>query len=779
MSDLHARLKAALAHRYTVGSELGRGGMAVVYQAVDLKHRRTVALKVLHPDLAAALGAERFLREIEIAARLNHPHILPLFDSGEADGILYYVMPKVEGESLEDRLERERQLPMEDAIAIASEVADGLAYAHGQGVVHRDIKPGNILLTGGHAVIADFGIARAISEAGGDRLTETGLAVGSPVYMSPEQALGAEVVDGRSDLYALACVVYEMLAGEPPFTGSTPQMILARKSAQSPPSLQDLRETVPPGLDRVVRKAMARLPADRQGTVEEFAVSLRASRTAAEPVTRRRTIAAGVLTAIVLIAAAVALGRGAGDASGGADLRSIAVMPFAIQSAKADQDVTFFADGVHSDLLTQLSKIDSLTVVSRTSVVSLGESGLSVAEIAERLGVATVLTGSIQRAGHRIRVNVQLIDTDKGDHLWAETYDEDFTMENIFAIQSDMARQIARALRMTLTPQAEGRLTARPTGTLEAYQHYVRGRFVANDRPTREGLEEAVALFRKAIEADSGYAMAYTGLAAAYFQLWHLDHLPPEETLPHARAAVGRALALDDLLAEAHLALGNLLRAELRFDEAEKEFERALALNPGLAEVHKEYAHLLLEQGRFDEAVPAARRAVEIDPLSLPNRRRLVGILLFTRRYDEGIIEGWRLVELEPDNEVSYYYLGALYAMQGRYPEAIDALERSIELGPTFGFNVASLASVYARSGHRDRALEILRDVPERGSLLKEIALVHAELGDVDRAFEYLERAYEEDPGSLSFLNADPQADPQRADPRFENLVGRLGMGPR
>jgi TolB-like protein/tetratricopeptide (TPR) repeat protein len=494
--------------------------------------------------------------------------------------------------------------------------------------------------------------------------------------------------------------------------------------------------------------------------------------------TRRRTIAVAVLTVVVFVTVAVALGRGGGDASGVADLRSIAVMPFAIQGARADQDVTFFADGVHSDLLTQLSKIDSLTVVSRTSVVSLGESDLSVAEVAERLGVATVLTGSIQRAGQRIRVNVQLIDTGKGDHLWAETYDEDFTIENIFAIQSDMAREIARALRMTLTPEVERQLVARPTGTLEAYDHYVRGRYVASNRRTREGLEDAVALFRKAIEADTGYAMAYTGLADAYFQLWHLGYLSPEQTLPQARAAVERALALDELLAEAHLSLGNMLRAELRFDEAEEEFQRALALNPGLAEVHKEYAHLLLERGRFDEAVPAARRAVEIDPLSLPNRLRLVGILLFTRRYDEGITEGWRLLELEPDNQVAYYYLGALYAMQGRYPEAIDALERSIELDPGFKFNFASLAWVYARSGQRDLALETLRHVSEQGSLLKEIALVHAELGDMDRAFEYLERAYEEDPGSLSFLNADPQSDLLRSDPRFEDLLGRLGIGP-
>jgi serine/threonine protein kinase len=413
--DPLAPLRAALADRYTIGRELGHGGMGIVLLAQDGKHHRQVAIKVLKPDLAAALGRERFLREIATAAGLNHPHILPLHDSGEAAGFLYYVIPYIEGESLRERLARERQLAIQDALQIAREVADALQYAHAHNVLHRDIKPENILLSAGHALVTDFGIARTITAGGGGQLTEVGSLVGTPAYMSPEQVDGSPHIDGRADLYSLGCVLFEMLVGEPAFKGSTLTAVIANKLSATVPSPRVSRESVPEAVDAAVRKAMASLPADRFATAAQFAEALGTP--------------------------------GPGEpAPAAVPDRSIAVLPFTNQSS--DPETEYFSDGIAEEIINALAQLPGLHVAARTSSFAFKGKGLDIAEIGARLKVATVLDGSVRKAGNRVRITAQLVSVSDGYHLWSERYDSE--LDDVFAIQDHIAQAIASRFEVML-----------------------------------------------------------------------------------------------------------------------------------------------------------------------------------------------------------------------------------------------------------------------------------------------------------------------------------------
>ncbi|PYO33407.1 MAG: hypothetical protein DMD32_00925, partial [Gemmatimonadetes bacterium] len=426
--DPLARVQAALAGRYTIERELGRGGMATVYLAQDRKHHRPVAIKVLKPELAAALGPERFLREIDTAARLTHPHILPLHDSGEAAGLLYYVMPYVEGETLRDRLEREGQLPLEEAVRITREVASALSYAHSHDVVHRDIKPENILLSGGEAVVADFGIARAITAAARGQLTETGIAIGTPGYMSPEQGAASARVDERSDIYSLGCVLYEMLAGEPPFTGPSAESIVRQHLAAAPPRVSAMRAAVPPAIEEAIVRALAKTPADRFATAADFVEALAAPAQRVRDTGRRTSrLAAGAGLAATLLAAAAGLfvlSRPHGTpALAGPTGQSIAVLPFVNVSGAPQEE--YLSDGISEELIDALSKLPQLQVVARPSSFAFKGKNEDVRQIAQALQVATVLGGSVRRAANRLRVTAQLTDARNGYNLWSETYDRE------------------------------------------------------------------------------------------------------------------------------------------------------------------------------------------------------------------------------------------------------------------------------------------------------------------------------------------------------------------
>jgi serine/threonine-protein kinase len=749
VSDLSPRLTAALADRYRIERKLGAGGMAIVYLAEDVKHHRQVAIKVLRPEIAAALGLERFLREIETTANLRHPHILPLYDSGTIGAsespnthMPFYVMPFVEGESLRDRLRREKQLPIEEALRITREVADALGYAHDRGVVHRDIKPENILLERGHAVVADFGVARAVTAAGNVRLTQTGLAVGTPAYMSPEQAAGESDLDGRSDLFALGAVLYEMLAGEAPYTGPTAQAIMAKRFAEPAPSVRRIRPLVTAAVDQAIVKALARVPADRFPSCAAFIDGLTHDPTKAPK------------------------------------LPSVAILPFL--NLSADPENEYFADGVTEDVIAQLSKIRSLKVISRSSVMRFKTREPGLREIGGMLGVATVVDGSVRRFGDRVRIVAQLIDAEADRHLWTETYDRQLT--DIFAIQTDVALSIATALEAELRPQERARIHREPTSDMQAYQWYLQGR-ACYIRYTQEHIRKGIEYFEHAIEADPGFALAHTGLALAFAELSAGQgggDLRPDLAYQRGVEAVTRALELDSELGEAHAVLA-LLKLVHDFDwvGAEAEFKLALELSPGAADTHDHYGWLCAGMERFDEAIALVRRAQELDPLA--HRSDVASTLLRAGRNQEALEAALTAVDFEPEYARGRSTLGWAYLKLGRVEEGLANLEHAVRLTPGNTLHLAQLGQAYGEFGQREKAEEILRELERMSSQRYvspyHLAYVYTGLGEGDLAMDCLERAFEERAGSVYGIKGSFLFTSLRSHPRFVALLRRINLG--
>src|SRR5215212_5639862 len=578
------RLRDSLSQAYSIDRELGKGGMATVYLAQDLKHDRVVALKVLHPDLAASLGPDRFLREIKLAARLNHPHILPLFDSGSADGMLYYVMPYVEGESLRERIDRENKIPIDEAIRLTQGIASALDYAHRQGIVHRDVKPENVMLYENMPMVMDFGIAKAVSAAGSETLTQTGMMVGTPAYVSPEQAAGETNLDGKSDQYSLACVVYEMITGERPFAGATPQAIMAKRFSETPKPLRAIRNTVPESVEKAVARAMSTDASGRYSTTAQFGQAL-ASGSLATPTNTAALPVAPVSAA-----------------------KSVAVLPFANQSA--DPENEYLTDGIADEIISALTKIQSLRVTSRTSAFAFKGKNEDISEIGHKLKVSTVLEGSVRRLGNRLRVTAQLVNVADGSNLWSERYDRE--IEDIFEIQDDISQSIVKALRVILTEGEKKQIEKVRVVDVKAYDYYLRGRQYFHQL-RRKSLEFARQMFNRAIEIDPDYARAYAGVADCCSLLYtYFD--AREFNLRQADSASSKALELAPDLAEAHVSRGFAVSLSKRFDEAEKEFEAAIRLDPKSFEAAYLYGRALQSAGRFEEAVKLLERACALWP---------------------------------------------------------------------------------------------------------------------------------------------------------------------
>ena len=706
MRQVPERLNTALADRYVIERTLGAGGMATIYLANDLKHHRQVAIKVLKPELAAALGPDRFLREIQVAAQLTHPHIVPLHDSGDADGLLFYVMPYLAGESLRERLRHQGQLAVENALRLTGEIAAALDYAHRNGVGHRDIKPENILLHDGSALVADFGVALAVDRAGWEQLTQTGLLIGTPAYMSPEQACGDRVLDGRSDIYSLGCVLYEMLTGEPPHTGATAQAVIARRLADPVPSVRRLRDGVPDTVALALERALMKAPVDRFASVSEFAHAL--LRPSPAP-----------------------------------DRQSIAVLPFANMSA--DPENEYFSDGITDDLIAQVAKIGGLKVISRTSVMRYKQTHKTLRQIGEELGVATILEGSVRRAGNRVRVVAQLIDARSDEHLWAETYDRELT--DVFAIQSDVALRVATALRSALSSTERARVEKRPTENPEAYNFYLLGRYQVNKR-TDDGLRRAIEYFGRAIEKDASYAAAYAGLADAHV-LSGIGYraVPPADAMREAKHAALKALELDEAHAEAHASLGYVYLMEWKWPRAKQEFQRAIALNPSCAQTHQWYVQYHLAVREFHAALDEAKRAQELDPLSVVVTNELGWPYAYMGQFQRAREQYLRAREMDPTFAMAHYNLANTYDREGRYDEAIPTYERAVALAGRLPFITALLAGAYARSGRVDEARAICRELLEQVHRAQHlelwIACIHEALGESDQALEWLERAYQ------------------------------------
>ena len=724
MSGELDRLASALADRYRIERELGAGGMATVYLAEDLRHNRRVALKVMRSELTGALGHDRFLREIETTAQLRHPNILPLLDSGDAGGTLYYVMPYVEGESLRASLGREKQLQMDDALRIAREVADALSYAHSRGVVHRDIKPENILLESGHAVVADFGIARAVDQAAGGNLTATGAAVGTPAYMSPEQASGSRDLDGRSDVYSLGCVVYEMLAGQPPFTGPTAESVVYQHLAAAPPSISGMRPAVPASVTAALQRALAKTPADRFRTVALFAEALegRGSGAAAPlPSAAATPVALGrrwsrtallALAALALLVGAVALGRrllpGAGSARH--PRTAIAVLP--LENLSAQGPYAYFAGGLHDELLTQLAKVSALTVIGRTSVSAYQGTAKGLREIGDELAVGSIVEASVQVVGNRLRVIVTLIDPVTETHLWGETFDS--TLDNAFAVQSDIARRIVAGVGAKLTSAEAGAIAAAPTRSSQAYQFYLQGlEYWRRPGLLRQNLEAAEQLFERALALDSTFALAHAELASLDFAMHGLGQDPTPARLDRARREADVALRLGPDLPEAHLAAGlaHYTAGDTRGALAEFKLGRGGA--PNDAELWGWIGHMNLDLANWDSAKAAFDQAQRLDPRDANLAQGIGDGYQYLHHFREAVAAFRRVIGLAPDVAQARLSLAWTYILWkgdlDTLRSVLNSLPREADLGMGGGSVSGNRLALLWMERRPDTVLALLR----------------------------------------------------------------------
>jgi eukaryotic-like serine/threonine-protein kinase len=740
------RLSVALAGRYRIERELGEGGMATVYLARDLKHDRDVALKVLREDLTATLGRDRFLREIQLAAKLVHPHILPLFDSGEAGGALFYVMPNVAGHSLRDRLDRDRQVSIADAVRITGAVASALDHAHRQGVVHRDIKPENIMLQDGHALLADFGIGKLLGETAGEGLTQVGISVGTPAYMSPEQAVG-EAVDGRSDVYSLGCVLYEMLVGEPPFTGPNVQSVIAKRFVQMPADVTALRDGIPRPVARALQRALQRTAIDRFAGAAEFATALQ--ETDAPPPAAKT----------------------------GPPDKSIAVLPFANMST--DPENEFFADGITEEILNALAQITELRVAGRTSSFSFKGKNQDLRRIGEELNVRTVLEGSVRRAGGRVRITAQLIDVTDGYHLWSESYNRDVT--DVFAVQDEIATAIAEKMKATLAGAKASR-AQRATDSIEAYEKYLKGRSLLYRRGN--AIRQGLALMEEALQLDPEFGLAWAGVADVYSMQGYYGQLPPEVARVKAGEAAANAVRCAPDLAESHCARAmQLMLFEWDWAACARGFERSIALNPGYVQAGAWYYldFMGLACGAWDEALAGLKAYQSRDQLSSYMAAHVA--YLYAAAFNEPSAEVWidRAAALEPDSFLTLW-TRQLYLMSIRdWPRAIDAAHAALAVSGRQMSPLVNLGVSLVNSGDTPGARAIYDEMRSRA--VREyvpptaFALLGAALGDTAAAIAHCHEAVQRrDPQFVACAHGMPGAQQLQALPEHRQLLASIGI---
>ena len=800
-ASLADALRRAVAGQYEIESELGRGGMATVFLARDLRHGRTVAVKVMRRDVVAGDGTARFLQEIRTAARLTHPHILGVHDSGESDGLLYYVMPFVDGESLRARLARDGALPVADAVRIMRELADALAHAHARGVVHRDLKPENVLLAGGHAVIADFGIAKALAAALPDAtaptaaMTGTGMSLGTPAYMAPEQAIGDRSMDHRADLYALGVVAYEMLAGAHPFGARPLHALVAAHLTEAPVPPATKRSGIPPALDALVMRLMAKDPAARPSdgedvmrALDDAAVHSVVSRAIPAP-PRRRTRARIAASLIVLVVAGV-LGvlavrtRGAwlGGASGAAagPIHTVAVLPF--ENIGGDKDDEYFSVGLTDELAHAIAQIPGVSVASREGSSEWRAKAATPQEIGRALDVAAIVTGRARRAGDLLRVTVQLVNTRDGKVLWDDRYES--RSRDVFAVQDEFTRAIAGTLARSLGGSATAPVASVARGTTQqaAYDLFLKGQYFYLARGEKK-VRQSIEYFRQAVVLDPSFARAHAALALAYGVLGVYVADPADTLTALVRASAERAMALDSTLAESHTAMAHAFEADLRFDEAIRQYRRAVELGPPSGSVYLPYGFMLLGSGHTEEALVALREALRLDPLVKSARTALAMGLAFARQPAEALAEAKSVMAVDSTFELTPHVLAMAYAVGGHGDSAVAAVERGAAYTRNLPPRRKYLMYAYAAAGRR-RDVERLRDEPERadgprfGAFDREYAM--ALLGDREPLVRILStragqrRWYVE---NLHF-GCNPLLDALQSDERFTAAMRTIGAVP-
>jgi eukaryotic-like serine/threonine-protein kinase len=767
--------------------------MATVYLAHDVRHSRPVAVKVLSPNLAMAIGADRFHREIQVVARLRHPHIVPLYDSGEADGLLYYVMPYVEGESLRARLVRTGPVPVADAIRYVRDVADALDYAHGEGVIHRDIKPDNVMLDDRHAMLTDFGIARAATGERGATLTQAGLLVGTPAYMSPEQVTGERELDGRSDIFSLGCVFYEMVSGEAPFSGPTLQSVMAKRLAATAPDLPALLD-VPPPVGEIITTSLRVNPAERFSDARAMGDALEAAYAATRdpdsitplripPPQRaapRRVLWVAVIAGVAALSAAIAVIVNRGTpavptaAVPNAPL-SVGVLPFA--NPRGNPELEYFSDGVTDELITALSRVEGLQVAGRTSSFSLKGKTVDAMEAARRLQVTHVIDGSIRYDSTTVRVTWQLINGETGRVIGSGEFNGQ--MRNVIALQDSLARSVVEELRTSLGATAvAAAIPRRQTVDFDAYDLYLKGHYYWNQR-TSETMRTGISYLRRAIEKDSTYALAWAELSSALTLQPAFGDAQTGEVRTEARDAASRAVRLDSTLAEAYTALGmSATFNDWDWPAALRYMDRAVALDPQNPFVHLFRAWPLVALNRLDDALGELRRARDLDPLSAIINTRLGTILNYMRRYDEAIAELRKSLEVDPSNVLARFQLARSLMYKNQLDSALKTFPDAIDAES--GFATGALGLAYGLAGRPADARKVMARLEARSRqrpIMNEgLALAALGVGDTARAVTYIERAYEDHGLYLVFLRYDPVWDLLRNQPRVQEVLRKARL---
>jgi serine/threonine protein kinase/tetratricopeptide (TPR) repeat protein len=710
---------------------------------------REVALKVLHPQFAGDRGfVDRFRREARAAAILNHPNIVGVYDWGLTEGTYFMVMEYVRGHNLRTLLSEYGRLQPLQVVEIAAQVLSALDHAHGHGIVHRDVKPENILFADGHAVLADFGVARACYAPGiapvTDVVTDAGFAVGTPEYMSPEQASGEPNLGNPSDVYSLACVVYEMLAGEPPLVGAGARATMAKQVTERPRPVRALRPEVPAAVERALDRALAKDPLERFSSVAAFTAALQAEGPAGPP--------------------------------SPATTRSIAVLPFV--NASPDPENEYLSDGITDELIDALAKIAGLRVSSRTSVFALKGKPLDVRAVGALLGASVVLEGTVRKAGQKLRITAQLTSTDDGRLLWSQRFDR--KLVDVFAIQDDIAGTIVSTLRATSFADLAEPVPRRYTENIQAYGLYLKGRYAWNKR-TQEGVAEAIEFFEQAIAEDPDYAPAYAGLADSYALDVDYRSIPVAESYARAKDYARKALALDESVPSAHASLAwSLFVYDWDWTGAEREFRRAIELNPRYSSAHQWFAFLLSSRGEHDAALLEGLTAAELDPGSVSARRGVGWLYYYARRYDQARDHLARAIEMNPMAIESYRILGMTLALQGELGEAERVLREASTLPGAGAYTEATLAWVLARAGKGAEAAELLGALEaqaQRGYVSPvAFAIVHIGLGNLDTALDWAERAYDERRGWLAYFKVNAVVDPLRGSARFDALLKKLNL---